>query len=88
MCKNMKRSQKFKCCGITSIVIGVVLIGLGIGWPFIIDSVVVSQSKEQAALQEFNMDQWKDIPGKFNIQLNRFTYMYDAVNKDDVPLTL
>jgi len=38
----MKRSSKFKCCGIASVVIGIILIGVGIGWPFIIDSLVVS----------------------------------------------
>ena len=42
----MKRLTKFKCCGIVSAVIGVILLGLGIGWPFIIDSVVTSQAKE------------------------------------------
>lgn len=30
------------------------------------------------------MDQWKDIPGKFDIQLNRKTYLYNVINKDDV----
>eukprot|EP00347_Sterkiella_histriomuscorum_P022889 403336776 len=80
----MKRSTKFKCCGITSVVIGVILLGVGIGWPFIIDSLVVSQSKDQAALGPDNMDQWKGIPGKFDIQLNRNTYLYNVVNRDDV----
>lgn len=80
----MKRSTKFKCCGITSVVIGIILLGVGIGWPFIIDSLVVSQSKDQAALGSDNMDQWKGIPGKFDIQLNRNTYLFNAVNRDDV----
>ncbi|CDW87257.1 cd36 family protein [Stylonychia lemnae] len=80
----MKRSSKFKCCGIASIVIGLILIGVGIGWPFIIDSLVKSQSKDQAALGKDNMDKWKDIPGKYDIQLNRKTYLYNAINREDV----
>lgn len=52
-----------------------------------IDSLVVSQAKDQAALGPDNMDQWKGIPGKFDIQLNRNTYLFNTLNRDDVIFT-
>lgn len=80
----MKRSSKFKCCGIASVVIGVILVGLGIAWPFIMNALVKSGAKSSAALTQKNEKMWKDVPGNFNIFLGRKTYVYNCTNRDDV----
>jgi hypothetical protein len=80
----MKRSSKFKFCGIVSLVIGVILVGVGIGWPFLINGLIKSGAKQGAALTADNAKMWKGVPGNFNVFLGRKTHMYNCTNHDDV----
>ena len=49
-CCAKTKSSKIKTCGIASVVIGVILLGIGIGWPFIMDSLIIMGAKESTAL--------------------------------------
>jgi CD36 family len=80
----MKRSSKLKCCGIASLVIGVILVAFGIAWPFILKPLVVSGAKKGAALTSENANMWKGIPGHFDVLLERQTHVYNCINTDDV----
>lgn len=44
-CCAKTKSAKYKCCGITSIVTGVIALGLGIAWPFIMKPLVLEGAK-------------------------------------------
>lgn len=80
----MKRSQKLKCCGVTSIAIGVILTAVGIAWPFIMKALVKMGAKEGATLTQKNEKMWKGIPGNFDIFIGRKTHVYNCTNHDDV----
>ena len=80
----MKRSSKFKCWGICSIVTGIVLIVLGIAMPFIIKSLTEAGVKDGAGLKESTKDNWTAIPGKNDVKLLRHFYLYDCINYEDV----
>lgn len=85
MCCCIKsRSKKFKACGIASVATGVVLLGLGIGWPFIMAPLVIKGAKDATALTRDQQDMWRSVPGKFDINIERHTYVYHCTNRDDV----
>lgn len=63
----MKRSSKFKCWGICTIISGILLVALGITLPIVLPSLVQMGAKEGAALQESNMDKWAAIPGPLDL---------------------
>ena len=80
----MKRSSKFKCWGICTLVTGVVLLAMGIAMPFIIKALMVPGAKEGAALKSENADQWNGIPGNFDIGVYRDITVYHCLNRDEV----
>lgn len=80
----MKRSSKFKCWGICVLITAVVLIALGIAFPFIISAGEISGAKEGAVLQQSTEDKWRGIPGPLDIKIVRNTYLYECTNKDAV----
>ena len=80
----MKKSSKFKCFGICTIVTGVVLLSLGIAMPFIFESVTKKVVKSQTALSVENENKWRYIPGIYDVAIVRNIHMYDCLNKDDV----
>lgn len=85
MCCCIKtRSLKFKTCGYASIATGVILLALGISWPFIMNPLIIMGAKQSTALMKDNQDQWRGIPGKFDISIDRFTHVYNVTNRDDV----
>lgn len=80
----MRKSSKLKCCGITSLVIGLILLALGIAWTFIIGALVKSGAKKQAALTQSNEKNWRGIPGHFDLFIARKNYVFNCTNHDDV----
>ncbi len=82
----MKQSSKYQCCGITCLTIGVVVLGLGCFFTLIMNSLLETGSKSEAALVESTYDQWANIPGEFDIALLRNYFVYNCTNHEDVSL--
>lgn len=80
----MRKSTKLKCCSITSLVIGTVLVIIGVAWNWIMNSLVIMGAKQGAAMTAANSKMWKGIPGNFDIVLARKTHVYSCINHDDV----
>jgi hypothetical protein len=53
-CCAKTRSTKFKSCGICSLIGGVLLLAFGIGFPFLMNYLVIEGAKDTAALKEDN----------------------------------
>lgn len=87
-CCAKSKSAKFKICGYVSVSIGVVLLALGIAWPFIMQPLVLEGAKQSTQLKKENQDMWRGIPGKFDIKIDRSTHVYSCINHDDVSLKL
>jgi hypothetical protein len=49
-----------------------------------LDALVLTSAKESAALTEANDKNWRGIPGFYDIVIDRFTYVYNVTNRDDV----
>ena len=80
----MKKSKKFLIIAIILIIIGLAMIGLGIAWPFIMDSILINKAKNLGTLKEDNYDYWKSIPGVNNITINNYEHLYECINYEDV----
>ena len=65
-------------------VIGVILVGLGISFPFIMQAMIKHGAKDGAALTSANENMWKGIPGNFDILIVKKNYVYNCTNRDDV----
>lgn len=85
-CCAKSKSAKFKICGYISVATGVVLLALGIAWPFIMQPLVIDAASQSTQLKKENQDMWRGIPGKFDIKIDRATHVYDCINRDDVRL--
>lgn len=87
-CCAKRKSAKLKHCGICSVTGGVFLLGFGIAFPFILNALVNSQVKDSTALKSDNQNQWRGIPGDFDIVIDRFTHVFNVTNRDDVLFAL
>lgn len=63
---------------------GILLLIFGIAFPFLLNYLVIDAAKDTAALKSDNQDMWRGIPGAFDITIDRFTYVYNCTNRDDV----
>jgi len=80
----MGKPSRFKCCGITFLVLGTLLLVLSIAMPFVITALIPGMIKNKAILSTDNENLWRGIPGEHNILITRNNYFYNCTNIDDV----
>ena len=80
----MKKSSKYKCWGICTLVTGCILLAIGITLPVIMPSLVEMGAKDAAPLRTDNMKQWAGIPGPLDLGVYKKNFVYECTNKDDV----
>ena len=83
-CCFKKRSQKLGCCAIASIATGIILLGIGIAFNWIMHDLTIFGAKQSAALTKKNEPMWRGIPGQYDIAILRNTYVYNVTNYEDV----
>ena len=80
----MKRSSKFMCCGICSLVGGAIMLLIGCLFQVILNPLIVSGANDLAPLQLSTEDLWRGIPGAHDILITRNHFMYNCTNYEDV----
>jgi len=86
MCLGASRNKKLGVCGITSIVVGLLLITGAIVVPIVFNNVMRTEVVPSVAVTKENQDQWDFIPGPENIEVIKETYIYNWTNADEVIL--
>ena len=82
----MATSKKMCVCGGVSLAIGVILLVAGITLPILINNEIREQVPLEAAVNKVNQENWDDVPGPFNVEVVKWTYLYDWTNQEDVIL--
>jgi hypothetical protein len=80
----MRSSSKYKCCGISCIIIGAILLILGILFQIILNALIAYGAEKGAALTADTEDNWNGIPGAHDILVTRNFYLYNCTNHEDV----
>ena len=62
----------------------VVLINVAIFIGMIIDSVVDKKIQDTVIMTKSNMDQWGDVPGKYDIHVKRNLTLFHIINPEDI----
>lgn len=73
-------SGKLICLGVSTVIVLII----GIGGPFLIDSVIKSQVNDQVMMTDKNFDLWGVIPGESGVDVVRDVYFYNFTNSRDV----
>ena len=63
---------------------GVILVAIGIAMPFILESVMKKEAREQAVMTDSNANMWAVVPGKTQTTIRRKFSLYNFTNPDEV----
>ena len=80
----MRSSTKYKCCGISCMIIGVIVLVIGILFQIIMNALIAYGAEEGAALTAATESNWRGIPGDNNILVTRNFFLYNCTNHEDV----
>ena len=73
-----------KCQSICGLVLGIVLLILACVWIPSLNALLTSGAKDAAQLTEANEENWKGIPGHYDINIHHNNHFFHCLNVDDV----
>lgn len=85
MALTWSNKKKGWCAGV-GIALGLVLITSAIVLPIVINNAVKDEVVLATAISSENQEQWDSIPGPYEIDVIKYTYVYNWTNPDDVIL--
>jgi len=81
-----KAMKRYKCWGCCLIVTGIILLVTACFTPKVMDKVITSQAQKSAQLTQDNEDNWRGIPGHYDIGIYWNHYLYNCSNWDAVSI--
>lgn len=72
--------SKIHCLYLSFFILGVLLIILAVVLPFVIESAIQKEAKEQIIMRNNNFNLWGIIPGQSEVNMRRMYYFYNFTN--------